>query len=111
MKIPVHEFVTSNSDEQVCEVNEGPNANSFRQSCTIKKTTRRIKERILTMDDLKRLDSTEVRKFAKPMYERHRLKRERFKAKRLAIMKDRNKNHALIEAEEPTPTSTTKHKE
>lgn len=61
------------------------------------------------MDDLKRLDSTEVRKFAKPMYERYRLKRERFKAKRLAIMKNRNKNHAIIEAEEPTPTP--KHKE
>lgn len=111
MKIPVHEFVTSNSDDQVCEVNEGPNANSFTQTCTTVKTMRKIEEKVLTMDDLKRLDSTEVRKTAKPMYERHRLKRERFKAKRLAIMADRNENHALIEAEDPTPTPIPKHKE
>ena len=104
MKIPVHKFVASDSDEQVCDVNEGPNANSFTQTCNTVKTTRKIEPEVLRMDDLKRLDSTEVRTTARPLYDRHFRKRERFKAKRLAIMENRNKNHALIESEAPTPT-------
>ena len=115
MKIPVHEFVASDSDEQVCDVNEGPNANSFKQTCNTVKTTRKIEPEVLRMDDLKRLDSTEVRTTSRPLYDRHlrkrerfKAKQERFKAKRLAIMKNRNKNHALIESEAPTPTPTPK---
>jgi hypothetical protein len=114
-EIPVHESVdskhylrTSNSDDQVCEVNEGSNAQSLTQSCIVKTTTQRIEDKILTMDDLKRLDSTEVRRSAKPFYERHKLKQERFKAKRLAIMKNRNRNHVIIEEEEST--QAPKHK-
>ncbi len=114
-EIPVHESVdsksylrASNSNDEICVVNEGSTADSFTQSCIVKKTTQQIEEKILTMDDLKRLDSTEVRRSAKPLYQRHKLKQERFKAKRLAIMKNRNRNHVIIEEEKPT--QAPKHK-
>lgn len=98
--VPIHEFVTT--DEQKCVVNEGQNEKSLIQSCYSEKTTKKINDNVLTLDDVKKLDSTGVRKVARPLYDRHKLrlekhklKQERFKAKRLAIMEGRKNTEKL----------------